>query len=166
MSTAAASKNSSGGVGGWLILLVGIVLAYGAGAGGEGLSIGSGSGSRAGAGTAAASNPCPPNEDPHKVVDSFGLFGKYKLRCGDRGFGYKHMARRHGPITRDTLECIGKVLAHAALKPHKGNLRATYYFRSGDWARVVVNPQNGNIVTAYTQGSGARSARWSECVRA
>jgi hypothetical protein len=62
MSTAAASKNSSGGVGGWLILLVGIVLAYGAGAGGEGLSIGSGSGSRAGAGTAAASNPCPPNE--------------------------------------------------------------------------------------------------------
>lgn len=159
MSSVAESKGASGGMGLLLIVLIGVALA--AAAGGDELSIEDGAGA---AGSAAISNPCPPDKDPDHVVQRF--LGKYKLRCGHGGFGYNHIARRHGPISRDTMTCIQKVLAHVGGKLDEGNLVWEWAFEGGDYARVVVNPKTNNIVTAYTKGSGRASARWAQCAKA
>jgi hypothetical protein len=139
-------------------LLVGIVLAFGAG-GGQGIPIGSGAGSGSGSSGSSVPNPCDPGGSPIR-------FGKYRLPCGDPGYGYTHIDRKHGPLSHDTLECIGKVLALSKGKPEGRNMVFQYAFRSGDWARVVVRRETGNIVSAYTRGDGPASARWKACVKA
>lgn len=99
------------------------------------------------------------------MVESFH-FGRYKLPCGQRTkFGWRHIDKDH-PVGRNTVNCIKAVLSNAPAKPDKGKLRAEWAFRPGDYARVVINPDTNNIVTAYTKGDGKdMSSRWDDCVK-
>jgi hypothetical protein len=47
-----------------------------------------------------------------------------------------------------------------------GDLVWEWAFKPGDFARVVVKEETGNITTAYTKGSRGRSARWAACAKA
>jgi hypothetical protein len=158
VSTTTASKGGSSGLA-WLILLVGLALAYGYSAGGE---LPSGSGSGAKAGGAASFDPCPPDEGSSKLVETFG---KWQLRCGTGRCGWRHIDRHHGPAARDTILCIGKVLARGNPQLTGQNIRYQWEFAPGDYAVVAVKPDTGTISTAFTKGSGVASARWADCVK-
>jgi len=94
-------------------------------------------------------------------------FGKYTLPCGSRSHGYRHIARKHGPINWKAYGCIQAVLSKA--KPmhlaKEDKLIFEWAFARGDFARVVVRESSGNIITAYTKGApGPETARWSDCI--
>jgi len=64
-------------------------------------------------------------------------------------------------------DCVRKVLANVEPTriPKENKLVWEWAFRPGDYARVVVRESNGNIISAYTRGSGKKSARWADCVK-
>jgi len=157
MCTAAASKGGSSGLA-WLILLVGVVLAFGA-AGGEGLNVGMDSGAKG----AAVSTPCIPDAPGSRKVESYHTDrGKFTMRC----LGWRHMDRgKHGPINADTHRCIGLVLSRGkVIRSGDGLVPYQWNFAQGNYARVVVAASRDEVVNAFTRYGGAK--QWRKCAGA
>jgi len=168
MASTTTSKSGSGSVLGWLLLLLLLLLLLTAMAGGVGSGLDLSR--RESKGGAASSTPCPPGKDPDEEVRTFrakGL-GEVDLLCGDRESGYRHIARRHSPVTSRMYGCIRRVLANATpVKRADGQWLYHMRLHGGDWAEVWVKPGppgSRRINSAYTKGFGESSARWADCM--
>jgi hypothetical protein len=110
------------------------------------------------------------NVDPNHLVSSVDNKDTYRtiaLRCGTRGWGIVHINDRHGPVNDTAVRCIEHVLSTAKYEgPASGKDNVSYTISSRKMdARVIVNVETDNIVTAYTsEGGSSRSNNWQDCI--
>jgi hypothetical protein len=71
----------------------------------------------------------------------------------DRKGGWRHIDRRHGPLSSRAYGCMKRVLANAAPKRMGSEWRYRLQFRGGDYAEVRVDPSSKTINSAYAKGS-------------